>query len=242
MHKCELITKHAMGQVTRKCNKQVVDSFPQMEIFRSKIRKFASSIMDMKQKSKYKQYVKFVEPLNNGKQPLKLETPNDTRATGTMMRYQSMLRSYWDLQYYMWSSDTLQSLKNIYPMPDEWDTMRETDELLRSTEVLSMNSQTNTPAAVARSPLLVCFAQSKLPRACSDLVRNIVCLTLNKPAWQGIRALHKDKPKEIKRLNDYKETTQMLVERLSKEYKLTSIGTTSLPCSIIPSWIIMVCT
>ena len=34
MHKCELITIHAMGQVTRKCNKQVVDSFPEMEMFR----------------------------------------------------------------------------------------------------------------------------------------------------------------------------------------------------------------
>ena len=95
MHMCELITKHAMGQVTRKCNKQVVDSFPEMEMFRSNIRKFASSIMDTKQKPKYKQYVKFVETLNSGKQPLKLETPNDTRVTGTMMMYQTMLRSYW---------------------------------------------------------------------------------------------------------------------------------------------------
>ena len=55
MHKGELITKHAMGQVTRKCIKYIVDSFPQMEMFRSKIRKFTSSIMDTKQISKYKQ-------------------------------------------------------------------------------------------------------------------------------------------------------------------------------------------
>ena len=41
MHKCELITKHAMGQVTRKHNKQVFGSFPQMEMFRSKSRSFA---------------------------------------------------------------------------------------------------------------------------------------------------------------------------------------------------------
>ena len=39
------------------------------------------------------------------------------------------------------------------------------------------------PAAVTISPLLVCFAQLKLPSASSDLVRNIVCLTSNKPAW-----------------------------------------------------------
>ena len=175
--------------------------------------------MDTKEKSKYKQYVKFVETLNNRKQPLEMETPNDTRVTGKMMMYQSMLRLYWDLHYYMQSSDALQSLKNIYATPDDWDTMRETDALLWSTQVLLMNLQTNTPAAVAISPLLVCFAQLKLPRASSDVVRNIVCLTSNKPAWQGIRALHKDLPKENKKLMDCNEPTQMLAARLSKEYK-----------------------
>ena len=93
--------------------------------------------------------------------------------------YQTMLRSYLDLHYYMWSSDALQSLKNTYPTPEEWDTMREMDALLRSTQILLMNLQTNTPPAVAISPLLVCFAQSKLPSTSSDLVRNIVCLTSN---------------------------------------------------------------
>ena len=97
--------------------------------------------------------------------------------------------------------------------------MRETDALLRSTQILLMNFQTNTPGAVAISPLLVCYAQLKLPSTSSDLVRNIVCLTSNKPAWQGIRALHKEFPKENKKLMDCKETMQMLAARLSKEYK-----------------------
>ena len=78
--------------------------------------------------------------------------------------------------------------------------MRETNALLRFTKILSMNLQTNTPAVVAISPLLVCFAQSELLRADSNLVRNIVCMTLNKLGWQGIRALHKDSPKENKKL------------------------------------------
>ena len=60
--------------------------------------------------------------------------------------------------------------------------MRETDAFLRLAQFLSMYLQTNTPATVAIAPLLACFAQSKLPRASPDLVRNIVCLTLNKPA------------------------------------------------------------
>ena len=35
MHKSKLIIQHAMGQVARKYNKQVVDSFPEMDMFRS---------------------------------------------------------------------------------------------------------------------------------------------------------------------------------------------------------------
>ena len=58
-------------------------------------------------KSKYKQYVNYVHALMSGKQPLKLETPNDTRVSHTKRMHQSMLRSYWDLLYYMWSVDAL---------------------------------------------------------------------------------------------------------------------------------------
>ena len=65
-----------------------------------------------------------------------------------------MLWSYWDLHYNMQSSDAPQSLKNIYPTPDEWDIMRETDAFLRSTQIRSMNLQTNTSAGVAISPVL----------------------------------------------------------------------------------------
>ena len=63
---------------------------------------------------KYKQYVKFVETLNNGKQSLRWETSNNTRVIGTMTMYHPMLRSSWDLHYYMWGSDAAQSLKNIF--------------------------------------------------------------------------------------------------------------------------------
>ena len=90
---------------------------------------------------------------------------------------------------------------------------------------------------------LVCT--SKLPGACSNLVRNMLSLTSNKLAWQGIRALYKDLLNENKKQRDCKETMQMLAAWLSKEYNnilLTSKGETSLPCSVIPSWLTMVCT
>ena len=66
-------------------------------------------------------------------------------------------------------------------MPDEWDTMRETDALLRLTQILSMSLQTNT--LLLLSHLYLFFAQLKLPSASCNLERNIVCLTSNKPAW-----------------------------------------------------------
>ena len=53
-----------------------------------------------------------------------------------------------------------------------------------SISVDEFTDQHTAPAAI--SPLLVCFAQLKLPSAGSDLVRYIVFLTSNKPAWQGL--------------------------------------------------------
>ena len=59
-----------------------------------------------------------------------------------------------------------------------------------------MNLQTNTPAAVAVSPLLVCFVQSKLPNDDSDVVKDIVSIESYCPPWNGITTLHKDLPKD----------------------------------------------
>ena len=39
------------------------------------------------------------------------------------------------------------------------------------------------------------------------------------PAWSGIKTLHKFLPTENKKLIDCKDTMQMLVAKLSKEYK-----------------------
>ena len=58
-------------------------------------------------------------------------------------------------------------------MDEEWEIMRETEAVLRSTQLLSMSLQTNTLAAADVSPLLVCFAQSKLLRDPSDPNRKL---------------------------------------------------------------------
>ena len=88
--------------------------------------------------------------------------------------------------------------------------MTETEAVLRLTQLLSMNLQTNTPAAVTVSPILVCFAQSKLPSKDSDLVQDIVSINPCNHPWNGIMALHRELLKNS-------EMTQMLAVRLSKE-------------------------
>ena len=60
------------------------------------------------------------------------------------------------------------------------------------------------PAPVAISPLLVCFAQSKLPSDGSHL------------AWTGIKTLHKSLPTENQKLINCQDTIQMLVARLRR--------------------------
>ena len=49
-----------------------------------------------------------------------------------------------------------------------------------------MNLQTNTPPAVAVSPILVCFTQLKLPGEGSDKVQDIVSISPCNQPWNGI--------------------------------------------------------
>ena len=93
--------------------------------------------------------------------------------------------------------------------------MRETEAGLRSTQLLSMNLLMNTPAPVALSPLLVCFVESKLSSDGSNLVKDIICLNPDFPAWHGIKTLHKSLLTENEKLINCKETMQMLAARLS---------------------------
>ena len=104
--------------------------------------------------------------------------------SGTVLMYQTMLLSYWDIHYYLQSSDVSEELKNISPTIKVWEMMTETEAVLRSTQLLFMNLQASTPPPpppppppqVAVSPILVCFAQLQLPTQCSDLVHNIVSI------------------------------------------------------------------
>ena len=159
--------------------------------------------------------------------------------------YQMMLQPYWDIHYNVLSDDALEELKNLAPTMEEWEMMTETEAVLRSTQLLSMSLQTNTPAPVAVSLILVCSAWLKLPSEGYDIVQDIVGISPHNQPWNGIMALPRDLPKSSKNLCDCEETTQMVAARLSKEYYqyfMPREGVTSWQCSATPSWHTMVFT
>jgi hypothetical protein len=162
MHQCELIMKHATGQVVRSRRNVVVDSFPEMENFRKKMRKFCSWIMEGKSKDRHMKYNDYLKEHVNSKGALALCLPNDTRVSGTVLMYQSMLRSFYDLNYYLKSNHCPQAFKSLAPTPTEWQILAEVEAVLRSTQVLSIALQTNVPGAVSVSPILVAYTMNKI--------------------------------------------------------------------------------
>ena len=67
--------------------------------------------------------------------------------SGTVLMYQTMLLSYWDIHYYLQSADVSEELKNISPTIKVWEMMTETEAVLRSTQLLFMNLQASTPSS-----------------------------------------------------------------------------------------------
>ena len=162
-----------------------------------------------------------------------------------MMMYQSMLGLYWDLLlcYYMQSSETLQSLKNIYPMPDEWDTMRETDALLRLTQILSMNQHICFCCYLTFTCL---FCTVKVSKGQFQLSKEYSVSDFESTSMAGCKSSSQRLIQGEHEANwlqgDNANAGSKVMEANSSNISLTSIGMTSLPCSVIPSWLTMVCT
>ena len=219
MHKCELILKHATGQLVRKKNKEAVDPFPILENLRKKARKFASYLMDRKSKSRYKVFHEFVVNKRGSKKgALHLELANDTRVSGTIFMYQSMERAFFDLYYFLMDESCPKELVDLQLSPEEWQQLAEAEAVLRSTQILSLDLQTNIPGAVAISPLLVCFAKSKIPKTKDDFVEGIVVIDNNSPPWCAADTLHKNLPKTRRAISSCRDGTAQLVARLVKNY------------------------
>jgi hypothetical protein len=168
MHQCELIMKHATGQVVRSRRNVVVDSFPEMESFRKKMRKFCGWMMEGKSKDRYMKYNDYLKENVNAQGGLVLALPNDTRVAGTVLMYQSMIRSYYDLNYYLLSANCPAAFKSLAPTKAEWKVLTEIEAVLRSTQVLSIALQTNVAGAVSVSPLLVAYTMNRVTSKCIE--------------------------------------------------------------------------
>ena len=99
MHEAELIIKHATGQVVRRHNRSIVDSFKECDDFRKAARKMIHWIVSPQFKSRYMAYQ---ESVSKGMKwhPFKVVLGNDTRVAGTNIMYQGLLHSIWALEYF----------------------------------------------------------------------------------------------------------------------------------------------
>jgi hypothetical protein len=168
MHQCELIMKHATGQVIRTRRNAVIDSFPEMESFRKKMRKFCSWMMEGKSKDRYMKYNDYLKENVNAHGGLVLALPNDTRVAGTVLMYQSMICSYYDLNYYLLSGSCPAAFISLAPTKAEWKILTEIEAVLRSTQVLSIALQTNVAGAVSVSPMLVAYTMNRVTSKCIE--------------------------------------------------------------------------
>jgi hypothetical protein len=96
MHTLQLIIEHSTGKRTRKHNTKIIDEFPECEEVRKAAKAGASYMTSKKKKSVWKAYAKQMKEL--GRHFIKIFVPNDTRAAGVVLMYQSLLRSRFNLK------------------------------------------------------------------------------------------------------------------------------------------------
>ena len=154
MHEAELIIKHATGQVVRRCNRSIVDSFKECDDFRKAARKMIHWIVSPQFKSCYKGDQ---ESVSKGMKwhPFNVVLGNDTCVAGTNIMYQGLLRSIWALEYFHNSPSSLHDFKSLFLSSSQWDQLSQYESIIRSTQILAMELQTNYPAAIAISSLYV---------------------------------------------------------------------------------------
>ena len=164
MHEAELIIKHATGQVVRRRNRSIVDSFKECDDFHKAARKMIHWIVSPQFKSRYMAYQ---ESVSKGMKwhPFKVVLGNDTRVAGTNIMYQGLLRSIWALEYFHNSPSSPHDFKSLFLSSSQWDQLSQYESIIRSTQILAIKLQTDYPAAIAISSLYVGLAFHRLKKA-----------------------------------------------------------------------------
>ena len=90
MHQVQLCFDHVTGKVKRKRGNQVVDDFPAAEGVRKRSWETANHLMDKKSKTRYKDFCEFMKSM--GRTGGRIPMPNATRASGTYIHYEGMIK------------------------------------------------------------------------------------------------------------------------------------------------------
>ena len=63
--------------------------------------------------------------------------------------YQGLLCSIWALEYFHNSPSSLHDFKSLFLSSSQWDQLSQYESIVRSTQILAMELQTDYPAAIA---------------------------------------------------------------------------------------------
>lgn len=162
--------------------------------------------------------------------------------SGTVLMYQTILRSFWDLNLYLDDPSFPPDQVKVVLSQLQWDLIDEVEAVVRRTQVLSVALQ--TPGSLVIAPLLISFVKFSLPILSGKLI-DVMATKKGRGAMKrravgnGLPKL----PKLDKDLADCQEPTQILVLRLRKNAPITleeNILIQNWPACVINSWQTMV--
>ena len=115
-------------------------------------------------KSRYKAYQ---ESVSKGMKwhTFKVVLGHDTCVPGTNIMYQGLLHSIWALKYFHNSPSSLHDFKSLVLSSSQWDQLSQYESIIRSTQILAMELQTDYPATIAMSSLYIGLAFHCLKKA-----------------------------------------------------------------------------
>ena len=140
MHVAQLVADHATGKRTRSVNKKVVDSFPECDAIRSRVRGMIGYIWSRKAKSRMIAYK--ARNTMAKKSVIRVGMDNATRIAGTERMYKQSLRSRWCMSTYFALEP---SAGRTHELGDEeWVAVAQVEAVLRPICALAFTTQIDT--------------------------------------------------------------------------------------------------
>jgi len=149
MHTIQLIIEHSTGRRTRKKKKLTVDDFPECEAVRKVAKEGASYMINKKAKGIWKKYAAQMKELK--RHQVKLIVPNDTRAAGVVLMYQSLIQSRFNLMKFYSDHPGSMVISN-----NAFVNIAELEAVLYALSVLIKLIQTDMFGSIAYS-FVLCF-------------------------------------------------------------------------------------